>query len=219
MDRYRCRHHIKESARDYLADVLCATPGDRDAFFELIEEDPEILDDALDSPQLAGSILDHDNMGALSPHLYFYVGIRHYMAQDGLGSRELADYVTSMCTHFLYAVDWSNTPLSEPEQYTDSIRAGLQHEAWQGNREAVHSLHIHIGNYCLFLTGLLTNIVNQSEAKGGRGVQYYKDLGVLHYRSAAAFETDLSETMIFLADHFDALCGALNGFGSSDFIR
>jgi hypothetical protein len=213
------RQQIAAEDASRIADILCTTETDRAPLIDLLRTSPDIRDDILDDPKLVGAIMEITDKTLLSPLLYFYVGIRHYLCKRALNNRDLADYLSTMCVHFLYKTSWrSESQMMCPERYIEQVIELLSKESAEENWDKVWCLHSHLGHYILFFTGLLPRIVKTSEVNGGPSLSSYENIGRDHFNKASTFEIKDAGVYRKLHDHFTEIRECLNELSTSPFL-
>jgi hypothetical protein len=214
-----CRQQITAEDADRIADILCTSKADRAPLIDLLRTDPGIRDDILDDPKLIGAVMEIEDKSWLSPSLYFYIGIRHYLVRHDLKDRDLADYLGTMCVHFLFQTNWtSKAYMMHPETYIEQIIDSLSDETARENWDKVWCLHSHLGHYLLFFTGLLPRIVKSYEVNGGLPMSTYERIGKMHFGKAAGFEIRNADFYRSLHDHFTTIRECLNELTTGPFL-
>ncbi|MFT4689196.1 MAG: hypothetical protein ACI9OD_001401 [Limisphaerales bacterium] len=209
---------IKPNCRDHLSaqDIafIVATLGGKlchDALQDLLI-DPDTRDLILDDDDLRAAIQDSAVVTGISPHLYFYILIRHTLRSGGIDDRTLADYIAEMLT------EYSNTdsiksrlPESARSDYVVDLMAALQ----SADRSTAFQIRAHVGNHTLFMTGIFpANIIHRTERRGAPDLDYYERMGAANYRMASgdplAQKYDVADVLESLADRFHETRLALN---------
>src|SRR5580700_2716055 len=97
--RANCRVQFTASDVDFILGVLGRRPGEAASLVSLLA-DPDTRDQILDDDLLFRALLEHGGCLRVSPHLYFYVLVRHVLKETGLEDRAVADYVAELLTEF-----------------------------------------------------------------------------------------------------------------------
>lgn len=171
------------------------------------------IDALLDDPRTFNAFMVSDDIGAASPRLAFYLLVRHALLEHDIDDRTLADYLAAVLLEF-----GRGTRAFEPDDHdgdrlvylVDIVQAA---ESASGRRAFM--LHVHLGNYALWLSGLFPDrITGRVERRGAPGMKYYEELGATGYRRAAgssdAEAHGLNDIYRTCADGFPALRVALN---------
>src|SRR5271156_6494280 len=94
-----CRVQFTASDVDFILGVLRRRTGDAASLTALLA-DAESRDVILDDDLLFRALLEHGGCLRVSPHLYFYVLVRHVLRRSGLDDRRVADYVAELLSEF-----------------------------------------------------------------------------------------------------------------------
>jgi hypothetical protein len=173
----------------------------------------EGFDTILDDPRTHNALLAHGGFSTAPQPLVFYVVVRHALLEGGIHDRTLADYVAALLIEFghgrrAYRID--NEEVPEYFYLLDLMEAA---QNATGHRQ--FQLRAHLGEYALWLSGLFPDyIVARVQRRGAPGLDYYEEMGVSGYRSAAdhrdAVHSGLKVVYRSCADTFSALRVALN---------
>jgi hypothetical protein len=214
-----CRTQIVEEDASVIADILCTTEKDREPLLDLLRTDPGIRDDILDDPRLVSAVMEISDKSTLSPRLYFYIGIRHFLCKRQLNDKDLADYLSTMCTHFLFDTAWgTNNPMMHPDAYinrvVDILADAVDDEDW--NR--AWCLHSHLGHYLLFFTGLLPKVLVHLGKHSGMPTDKYESIGRHHFKQASNFDVPRADYCAKLHREFPTIRKCLNELSISSFL-
>jgi hypothetical protein len=175
--------------------------------------DLDTRDVILDDEMLFKALLDQPGCLRVSPHLYFYVMVRHVLRLGGIEDRSVADYVAELLTEF-----------SREERTRCIIRGQLQPMDYffemltalqTADDYTAFCLRAHIANHSLFFSGVFPDRIRaRAEQRGFPGLQYYRELGRASFRAAShhrlASEFELAPIFGTLSNHFEPARLALN---------
>lgn len=216
MIKANCRDRFTAADFDFVTRTVARTDNHRASLVELLT-DSEVRDTVLDDPQLFKAVLEQDGPLHISTQCYFYILIRHVLNQTGLHDRNLSDYVASVLDGFGHASGW-RSPADGREtsvQYLGDMLGALQH----ASSSQSFLIRAHMGNYALFLTGMLPEMVARRSHRGGPDVRFYEGMGQSAFRLAARHEAArswaLENVYEMLADCFHEVRIALNRLADS----
>jgi hypothetical protein len=207
-----CRVQFTAADMDFITAVLGKNKQST-AFLASLLTDVETRDLILDDEMLFRALLDQRGCLRVSPHLYFYVLVRHVLRQTGLDDRNVADYVAELLTEF-----------SRQERTRCIIRGQLQPMDYffemlgalqTADDYTAFCLRAHIGNHSLFFSGVFPERIRaRAEQRGFPGLQYYRELGRASFRAAShhrlANEFELGRIFDTLSNRFEPTRLALN---------
>ena len=211
------RTNIRQESISFIADALCSTPTSKKGFFSLLD-DSDIFDDILDAPQLASDIQAQPVKTHMSPYLPVYVGCRLFLRQRGITSRDVADYVTAVCVHFVYAGQFDDkSTLLEPMNYVDNASSQIQQLLWTNQTLQALEIQSHISNYILFLTGMLPRAIASRQLEGEYPSHIYEEIGIKGYSTLREVK-DPKGVFETLSTRFTDIRHALNDLSTSAFV-
>lgn len=210
--RPHCRAHFTASDVTFILEALGRHPSDLDALRQLLADDAS-RDLLLDSPALYTAVLEGAGCLSISPHLYFYVLVRHVLLEAGVQHREVADYVAEVLAEFT-RTDRTRARLPgepQPLEYFYEMLAALP----RVDPRQAFALRTHIGNQALYYSGLFNErIAQRARRKGFPDVGYYEGIGEANFAAASqdrwAARLGLSELLALLAAAFHRTRMALN---------
>jgi hypothetical protein len=207
-----CRVQFTANDVDFILAVLGKKRGAAESLVLLLA-DPETRDLILDDDLLFRALLEQGGCLRISPHLYFYVLVRHVLRRSGLDDRRVADYVAELLTEFSRE---ERARCVTPDgtgrlDYFFDMLAALE----KADDHTTFLIRAHIGNHSLFLSGVFPeHILHRAGRRGAPGLRYYQDLGRANYRAASdhrlATRYDLASVFDTLAEHFEPARRALN---------
>lgn len=173
----------------------------------------EGLDSILDDPRTLNALMAGPEFSSATPHLLFYVLVRHALLEDDLRDRRIADYLTALLLTYgraggsAYTIDDS---LAEFRYLVDIVGEG---DRATGHRAFL--LRAHLGEFALWLSGLFPDhITARGQRRAAPGLEYYEELGAAGFRMAARFvdaeRHGLDGVYTLCAESFPALRVALN---------
>lgn len=216
MIKANCRDRFTAADFEFLVRTLSRTGRDSTSLVELLTN-AEARDSILDDPLLFEKVLGEASLLAISPQLYFYTLVRHVLKETGINDRALSDYVASLLEGFSRSAgmrspaDGRDTPI----QYVSDMLIALQ------NAPPQQTFHIraHIGNYSLFISGILRETVESRSQRGAPSVNFYEAAGRASYRCIAghpvARSAALGSIYEALAEGFHDIRLALNRLSDS----
>ena len=214
-----CRKQIVEEDAGLIADILCTVETDREFLLDLLQTAPDLRDDVLDDPKLVGAIMEEVDKSSISPRLYLYIGLRHFLCKQGLNDRELADYLSTMCVHFLFNTPWgTNNPMMRPDTYVNRVVDILADVTAREDWSRAWCLHSHLGHYLLFFTGLLPQVLHALELQGSLPHDSYETVAKYHFKQASNFDVPGAPICDKLHAHFSSIKKCLNELSISSFL-
>ncbi|MGA2752054.1 MAG: hypothetical protein ABSG59_25105 [Verrucomicrobiota bacterium] len=207
-----CRVQFTAADVDYILTVLGRNKGDAASLVSLLA-DPDTRDMILDDEVLFRALLEQRGCLRVSPHLYFYVLVRHVLRRAGLEDRRVADYVAELLTEYSRqertrcVLPGQTTPLNYFFEMLAALETADDHTAF--------CIRAHIGNHSLFVSGVFPErILHRAERHGAPGLRYFEDLGRANYRAAShhrlAARYDLATVFDTLSECFEPARRALN---------
>jgi len=210
--RPHCRLHLTAADVDFILSTLGRSPGDAAALRDLLTDEGS-RDGLLDQPVLYRAVLEGSGCLAISPHLYFYLLVRHALLAAGVKERELADYIAEMLGEFT-RTECTRARLPgdpSPLDYFYEMLAALP----RLEPRQAFALRLHMGNQALYHAGLFRErIEHRASRKGFPGVDYYERMGQASFAAAShdrwAGRLGLERLLEALAECFHAARLALN---------
>jgi hypothetical protein len=198
----------------WLIRLLGAGDASRERHWESVLADHGI-DPLLDDPRTLDAILRLPTLAPMPPSLVVYVFLRGALLENGIESRLLCDYVTSLFLQF--GREKRSFRIREYDDQDYEYLVDLVAEIDEANGQRGFLLRAHLGNYALWLSGLFPDhIVARVHRKGGPGLDYYETLGRTGYRLAAkdpfARQHALDDLYSTAASAFKPIRRALNDF-------
>jgi hypothetical protein len=208
----RCRSHFTAADIDFILTTLGHSPDDTAALRDLLADEGS-RDEILDHEVIYQAVLNGTGCLQISPHLYFYVLVRHAFRAAGVTDRALADYVAELLAEFT-RTERTRARLpgeTSPLDYFFEMLAALQ----RTDERTGFALRLHIGNQALYYAGLFRDRIHRRAAQRGfPGLSYYEGLGQASFATAShhrfAEQLGLEELYAALADCFHAVRLALN---------
>ena len=207
-----CRVQFTAEDVNFILAVLGRKRGAAESLVSLLA-DPETRDLILDDELLFRALLEQGGCLRVSPHLYFYVLVRHVLRRSGLDNRNVADYIAELLTEFSRE---ERTRCVMPDgsgrlDYFFDMLTALE----KADDRTAFWIRAHIGNHTLFLSGVFPErIRHRSERRGAPGLRYYQELGRANYRAAShhrlATRYDLASVFDTLSEQFEPARLALN---------
>lgn len=183
-----CRKRIVDEYADCIVDVYRITTGDRSALKDLLRTDIKTRDQILTGPTLYRSVLEDPEMCKKAPLLYLFIEIYHQLRKKGIDSVEVADCVTAFMATFMFSMSWFRDPgMTTPVDYINRLIEQLQSSK---DADTIYNVHMHIGFFILFLTGLLPEVVNTRHSNGEPDMSLYERIGATHFQYAEQVLTD-----------------------------
>jgi len=208
--RPNCRVKFTPEDIEFVLRVLGTPGGSKERLSQLLN-DPEALDLVLDDEALLRAVLEKPQCLQISPHLYFYILVRHSFRRSDLHDRPMTDYVAAVLAEFLHMERTRCRVNGNPMDYFVDMLTALQ------TADDMTSFYIraHIGNQSLFLSGVFPDRVRwRAEMRGAPGLTYYEELGKAHFRAASdhrlARQYELNDVFSQLAERFQETRLALN---------
>jgi len=210
--RPHCRLHFTAADVDFILKAVGRSPQDYTALRELLTDDAS-RDLLLDRPELYRAVLESTGCLTISPHLYFYVLVRHALQDGGVPNREVADYVAELLAAFT-RTEQTRARLpgeSQPLDYFVEMLEGMQ----RADARNAFALRAHMGNQALYYSGLFNErIDHRARQRGFPGIAYYEGLGEASFAAAShdrwAARLGLAELFALLSHCFHRARLALN---------
>ncbi|MGD0816101.1 MAG: hypothetical protein ABSA83_21115 [Verrucomicrobiota bacterium] len=207
-----CRAQFTAGDMDFITAVL-GKKKESSGFLVSLLSDVETRDLILDDETLFRALLEQRGCLRVSPHLYFYVLVRHVLRQAGLDDRSVADYVAELLTEFSRE-ERTRCVLRgqlQPMDYFFEMLTALQ----TADDYTAFCLRAHIGNHSLFFSGVFPDRIRaRAERRGFPGLPYYREMGRASFRAAShhrlASEFDLAPIFDTLSARFEPTRLALN---------
>lgn len=207
MIQANCRSLLTADDFSYIVRVLSSSPESAVSLVDLLS-DQATRDLILDHERLREAVLNDTGNLSISPHLYFYVLTRAVLKQTALGDRALSDYVASMLAAFS-----RSSQLESPcggVTYLSDLLLALR----KANNQETFLIRAHVGNYSLFISGILHENVRRRCERGAPDVSFYEEMGSRSYQVAAdhavARRCELTGIFRDLGDRFRDVRLALN---------
>lgn len=170
------------------------------------------LDAELDQPGLGAGLLAARLPGP-SASLLFYVLVRQALLRQGVGAREVADYVAALLREFGH-----RQRAHRPSRHDDADHqylADILGDLSRSTGERAFRVSAHLGNYALWFAGLFPDRVEaQRLRRGGPGLDYYDTLGSRGFAEASdhrlATRTGLAPVLRQAAERYPAIRAAIN---------
>lgn len=174
----------------------------------------EGFDAILDDPRTLNALLASDGGFSTAPQqLVFYVLVRHALLEHGISDRTLADYTSALLVN--YGKERRAYRVEDDDAVEYNYLVDLVSAAESSSGERAFMLHVHLGDFALWLSGLFPDhITARVQRKGAPPIEFYENLGASGYRNAADFTasetTGLKQVYRTAADAFPHLRIALN---------
>jgi len=222
MIQANCRSRFTAEDFSYIVRTLSKTSpssgGENEVSLVELLTDHETRDSILDHDRLRDAVLSGTDNLTISPHLYFYILTRAVLkdtassAHSGHGAlddRALADYVASLLAAFSQSSQM-DSPAGGGITYLSDLLLALR----QANDHQTFQIRAHVGNYSLFISGILHENVRRRCERGAPDVSFYEEMGSSSYKAAAehtlARRCQLTPIYRHLADRFHDVRLALN---------
>ncbi len=208
MIQANCRSRFTAEDFHYIVRVLSHSPESAISLVDLLT-DHDARDAILDHNRLRDSVLRGVESLSISPHLYFYILTRAVLKDTALGDRALADYVASLLTAFSKSSQMES-PCGGGVTYLSDMLLALR----QANQHQTFQIRAHVGNYSLFISGILHENVKRRFERGAPDVSFYEEMGSSSFKVAAehsmARRCQLAPIYRDLGDRFHEVRLALN---------
>ncbi len=141
--------------------------------------------DALwDDPALVPALLAHRGLAAPSAALFVYALLRRLLLDIGIDDRSLTDYCASLVLAF--GRGERAYRIGEHDENRYGYLTDLLAEADRADGERQFRVHVHLGDFSLWLAGIFPDYIAARRArKGGPGLPYYEALGASRFRMAS----------------------------------
>lgn len=144
----------------------------------------EGLDELLDRDETLERLLDADRVELIPLRLVLYVLIRHALVESGIGSRDIADYVTALVAEFGLGRRARRVADHADREYGYLVEILEDLHRAEGRRAFL--LQAHLGNFALWLAGLFPDWIDaRVRRRGAPGLDYYEEMGSTGYLMAA----------------------------------
>ncbi|MDZ4742745.1 MAG: hypothetical protein SGI98_04915 [Verrucomicrobiota bacterium] len=212
MVRANCRDTLTVGDFDFLIETLVTRTGRIVSLGELLT-DNRLRDDLLDHESVFDHLIESPACHNISPTFYFYVLVRRVLLDMGIDDRDLADYISSLLTHF--ARQENTEKLSEIPgenlRYVTDMLILLQ----KCTSEQAFAIQAHIGNLALYMTGIFhENVEFRMQRRGSPSLDFYEQIGAAQYKILShhvlARRHHLDHVYERLADDFTLVRTALN---------
>ena len=175
-----------------------------------MEEGPDAL---WDDPRLMSSLLQSRDLLRPSASLFYYVMLRRLLLELGVDDRAVTDYCAAMVLAFGRGNRAFRTFEHDENEYAYLV--DLVDEAGRAEGERQFQVHVHLGNFSLWLSGIFPDyIAARATRKGGPALPYYEALGRSGYLLASdtrlAQSYGLGDILRKAGNHFPVLRMALN---------
>lgn len=208
MIQANCRSRFTAEDFSYIVRILSHSPASAVSLVDLLS-DHETRDAILDHERLRDAVLSDVGNLAISPQLYFYVLTRAVLKDTALHDRAIADYLASLLTAFSKSSQMES-PCGGGTTYLSDLMLALRH----ADDYQTFQIRAHVGNYALFISGILHENVRRRNERGAPNVRFYEDMGRSSFKVAAehsvARKCDLTAIYHELADGFHEARLALN---------
>ena len=207
-----CRKSVVSNYANLITDLYRIGDRDRVALRELLISDPETRDKVLCGPALRRAVFEDPQICEKAPLLYLFVEIYHQLQKHGVHSVDIADCVTTFIALHMFSMSWFQKPtMTNPVAYINSLIDRLNTKP---DPETAYSIHIQIGSFLLFLTGLLPDVIGSRARHGEPDLALYERIGSSHFQFANQLRTSSGinkpEPVQELAQHFHNIRQALN---------
>ena len=207
MIQANCRSSFTAEDFSFIVRALSHSAESAVSLVDLLS-DTACRDMILDQDRLREAVLNEGGSLSISPHLYFYVLTRAVLKETALHDRAVSDYVASLLASFS-----CTTRMESPCGGTTYLSDLLQALRRAGSQETF-LIRAHVGNYSLFITGILHENVRRRSERGAPDVSFYEEMGSQSFRVAAdhavARRCELSGIFRDLGDGFREVRRALN---------
>jgi hypothetical protein len=211
MIRANCRERFTAADFDFIVRTLARSRGDHVSLVDLLS-DSETRDSILDHPRLVDAILSNPAQLRISSQFYFYVLARHVLQQAGILDRKLCDYIASLLEAFsrMNVLRAPHATGDSLQQYISDMLIALQ----RVTPEQAFLLRAHVGNYSLFVSGILHENTQRRSLRGAPDLKFYEQVGRTNFQLVASHATarrcELNDVFAELADRFREVRVALN---------
>ena len=173
------------------------------------------IDVLLDDPEAAEAVVGETGVSRLPLALLSYVLLRRSLLDEGVESRLLADYVTSVFLRFAEEGRAHRIADYDDGDYRYLVDIVGDMSDSEGRRGFL--LQAHLGNFALWLSGLFPDwISHRVQRRGGPDLTYYESMGQTGFALAAddpfARRQQLDGLYREAAEEFSSLRIALNSF-------
>jgi hypothetical protein len=211
-----CRNTLTHQDFTFAADVL--TKHYQPVSIEDLVKSEEQRDELLDHESIYFELKDNCSVLRVSPPLYFYILSRKFLKESNLDDRDLADYVASILIHYgQHCQKWQgkDQELAMLEDSFFPYVSDLMMLLQKSSPAQSFQIHLHLANYCLYLSGIFQERVQEVfERRGGPDLDFYENIGQSNYSIAAdhrlSKDHPLKKNFESLSNHFSKARHALN---------
>jgi len=209
MIQANCRSRFTAEDFSYIVRILSQTPESAISLVDLLA-DNDTRDSILDHERLRDAVLGGLGNLAISPQLYFYVLTRAVLKDTALKDRMISDYLASLLSAFAKSSQMDSPCGGGGTTYLSDLMLALRN----ADQYQTFQIRAHVGNYALFISGILHENVRRRNERGAPNVRYYEDMGRINFKVAAdhslARKCELTSIFHDLADGFHEARLALN---------
>jgi len=179
----------------------------------------DLLNKTLDDKRIITFINELKDLDKPSQALYIYSMVRHALLDQNVTDDEIADYLSALLIAF-----GQRDRAWQIDDYDDEIynyiidlrQDGIdEHQAHRQFR-----LHIHLGNFALWLSGIFPRHVTE---KRGQSLRYFDEMGQKGFIKASlnpqAKRMELSELFEGIADQYLSIRTAFNTLSERTYIN
>lgn len=168
----------------------------------------EGLDRLLDDPRTLDAVMG-GGVRAAPLELVCYLVVRRALLDIEFDDRTISDYLAALL------VDFSRADRGVEQAKNFTYLVDVLTEIDQSVAERAFELHAYLGEYSLWLSGIFPDrIVARVHRRGAPGLDYYEEMGIAGYRTAAedrrAGDLGLDRLYLDCAERFPDLRVALN---------
>lgn len=168
----------------------------------------EGIDRLLDDPRTLDAVMG-GGMSTAPLELVCYLVVRRALLEVEIDDRTVADYVAALL------VDFSRSDRGVEQAKNFVYLVDVLAEIDQSAAGRAFELHAYLGEYSLWLSGVFPDhIVARVHRRGAPGLDYYEEMGIAGYRTAAecrqAGDLGLNRLYRDCAERFPELRVALN---------
>lgn len=184
--------------------------------------EPDILTQLLDDPRIHQCVLSRGPALEISPHLYFYLVLRHEFQKVQLHNALIAEYVSWALAEFSLKHPTGKRGGISPDStilhavdYVELVRSVGAYQKFL--------LELWAGNYYLIWSGIFHDHLARRERRyGAPGVRFYQKLGWSSFHCAQkhplADEFAMKNLLAELLESYQSICRALTQLSDEVFI-